>query len=736
MNILPRKSIIRMSLVLGMALVILIVALFATIKMSREKMENYAEAETEQKSVYVNALTNMLFLSKEWVVSAFLSGMLDITFLEDSAVTDAQYKYMFDDDNLKNLNTQEIYERLESFINYNSDIRSAILIFEPNVIKDAPDGIAASMHPFDKTRYNLLENYEIYGNSFYKRIKNTGRPTSKNGKVSEDSIFVSSYGVSLCDKRGHFIGEFWVDTDAMFYSNLLLKYRKDKDAVIAIIDSDCRIIASTNVENNGRYLSEAAVMSYGVENPEGWYQQVREGVMQNKNCHFSNEINGEWVVTYLFPIMNSSNKLLVIKPEKTLYTEVNQFMWIPYSIMFVSVLMISLCLVYIFFTYKKKDDENDIMEGELNVAAAIQRGILPQNPISSDNSKYDIYGFQRQAKTVGGDLYDFVHKGDLLHFCIGDVSGKGMPAALVMTELCSLYRYIIRYNYNPRDIMTKINKALMERSDDTMFCTLFVGVLNLKTGLLEFCNAGHNPPIYIRKADGHADFVKMSPNMPVYAFENYVYKEESLQMEPGDRLLLYTDGVTEAMNDKNEFYGRKTTLETFSRLKTMPFEELVDRTLADMKTFSNKTEQNDDITILCIEYKKHGECVSLHFDNVKEKVTEIVNSILDASGVVKDMKLRLAIEEPVQNIADYAYETDGALDVEIEKGDYLTITLIDGGKPFNPLECKVPDFSVPVLEREIGGLGIYLTREVMNDVTYQYVNKQNRLKLKYKKNEY
>lgn len=731
MKVLPGKSILRISLALLSTLIILIISLQITVRMVREKMENYAEAETEQKSFFVNSVTNMLFMSNEWILNGYLAGFVDVVSVENPITHKEDYRYVFTDKDLSKMDVDEMYERLTAFLAYHTDYYSASMIFEPNVIKEAPEGIAATMRPTDPTRYNLLEHYSIYDSNFYKLVKKNGTMSTRAGGIRKDSTFVSSVGVPFYDKKGRFIGEFWVDTDADFYSGVLSSYKNDENAVASIVNKHCRIIASTNEENNGKLIKNITMQVYGVECPDEWYSQLKSSIALDTYSHFSNIIDGESIVTYVYPISNSEYKLLVLKPEKELYTEVNRFMWIPNMIMLISVLMISICMVYIFVIYKKKNDQNTMMEGELNVAANIQRGILPLNPQNGENRLFDIYGFQRQAKTVGGDLYDFVQRGDLLHFCIGDVSGKGMPAALVMTELCSLYRYIITHYSSPDKIVAKINKAVMERSDDSMLCTLFVGVLNLKTGMLEFCNAGHNPPIFIRNTSKQVEYLTVHPNMPIYAFENYAYKKETMQLEQGDRLFLYTDGVVEAKNDVNKFYGKDATLNAVRCFKDLPFKDLVRSTMLELKAFSNKAEQGDDVTILCVEYKRSTECISLHFDSVKNHVTEIVKNIIDACGLSDDLRFRLAVEEPVQNIADYSYTDDGPLDVDIETGDTIEITLIDGGIQFNPLESKLPDFSVPILEREVGGLGIFLTREVMNDMSYQYIDKQNRLTLKY-----
>lgn len=730
-----RKSIVRVALALILTVAILAIYMQISIQMTKDKLEKYAEIESQQKASSLKIITNMIFMSNEWVVNSFLAGVANMSFQYDSTYKDVVCKYICEDDVVKTFTINDIYKKLESFISYNNEFYSAAMVFEPGVIKDAPNGVAAVAYSHDSIGENINIDDEFFNSGFYESVKEFGGIKIQDGMLSADSLMVVMMAHPLYNEAGTIIGEFWLEIEADFYTYMLETYMVDKDVISAIIDDDCKVISCVYEKYNGKNLSDIIVNESNSPNLYGWLNDLQSHLMLKKSCHFRNEIFNEKYMTYLSPIRNTTFNLLTIKPEKKIYSAVKHFTMVSIGIMSVSILLISICLIYIFFIFKRKNDESNRMENELDVASEIQRGILPPNPQNTDNQQYDIYGFQRPAKSVGGDLYDFVQKGDFLHFCIGDVSGKGMPAALVMTELCSLYRYIICYHSDPQEIVTLINKAVMERSDDSMFCTLFVGVLNLKTGMLEFCNAGHNPPIFIGKENSEINYLKIKPNMPIYAFENFKYQKESLLLKTGDRLFVYTDGVTEAKNESNEFMGNEFTLKLIQKVKNQPFNLLIDNFIKDLRAFTGKAEQNDDITILCVEYKGANDCVSLHYEKVKDNVTKIVDDVVDNCGLDDDMKFRLAIEEPVQNIADYAYETDGAVDIEISKiidNKIIEITLIDNGKAFNPLESKLPDLSVPIEEREIGGLGIFLTRKIMEEVAYEYVNQQNRLKLKYK----
>lgn len=727
-----KKSIVRVTLALLLTVAILAIYMQISVHMTRGKMEDYAELESQQKASNLNTITNMIFVSNEWVVNSFLAGIANMSFQYDTVYKDVVSKYICEDDAIKEMNINDVNNKLKSFIGYNNEFYSAALIFEPGVIKDAPNGVVAVAYSHDSVEQCINIDNAFFNSGLYKSVIGSGRVIIESGKNSSDSLRILTTALPLYNEEDMLIGEFWLDIETDFYSYMLETYQLDKDVVSAIIDDDCRIISCVNTKYNGCNLADVIVKEPEYQIFNNWLNDLKSHIMIGKS-HFSNKINDETYVTYVFPIRNTTLNLMVIKSEKKIYSAVKHFTFVSIGIMIVSILLISLCLIYIFFVFKRNNDQNRRMENELDVASDIQRRILPPNPQNNDNQQFDIYGFQRPAKSVGGDLYDFVQKGDMLHFCVGDVSGKGMPSALVMAELCSLYRYIICYHSDPQEIVTLINKAVMERSDDSMFCTLFVGVLNLKTGLLEFCNAGHNPPIFICHANSDVNYLKITPNMPIYAFENYCYQKESLQMSRGDRLFVYTDGVTEARNKDNRFYGDEATLSIVKKLKDKPFETMVSGVLASLKSFTRRAEQNDDITILCVEYKGYDPTHHLHFGSVKNEVVAIVDALIETCQASSDMRLRLALEEAVQNVADYAYPEDGYLDVNIEKMDgFLCITLCDGGTPFNPLEVEKPKFDLPIEQRDLGGLGIHFVRNIMDDITYKFENQQNKLTLKYR----
>jgi len=240
------------------------------------------------------------------------------------------------------------------------------------------------------------------------------------------------------------------------------------------------------------------------------------------------------------------------------------------------------------------------MESELKIAHDIQMAMLPKTyPAFPNRSDIDIYGQLKPAKAVGGDLYDFlIHDGQLF-FCIGDVSGKGVPASLVMAMTRSLFRNISAYTREPAQIAAALNEALSDNNEAGMFVTLLVGVLDLDTGSLSYSNAGHNPPLLL-SGDG-VSVVDCDANIPAGVMSGWSFSAQHLQLNKGDILFLYTDGLNEAENIHLEQFEMDRMLQVAERSSREP-KALVEAMTAAVAQFVGDAEQNDDLTMLAIQY--------------------------------------------------------------------------------------------------------------------------------------
>lgn len=245
---------------------------------------------------------------------------------------------------------------------------------------------------------------------------------------------------------------------------------------------------------------------------------------------------------------------------------------------------------------------NERMESELNIARNIQLSMLPTNFPNSGPVR--IHAFLAPAKEVGGDLYDFNINNDYLYLSVGDVSGKGVPASLVMAIILSAIRFFYGLDFSMKKIIEIINSNVSRNNDTGMFCTMFSARINLKTHKMEYCNAGHNPIIIIPADPQEKPFYhKAKPNIAIGLFEDFTYEDEYIELAPGTRLILYTDGVTEAETRKKALYGEERLLDLIStnEFRQLDPEKMVKAIYADVKDFTNNIEANDDITLLVVE---------------------------------------------------------------------------------------------------------------------------------------
>lgn len=244
---------------------------------------------------------------------------------------------------------------------------------------------------------------------------------------------------------------------------------------------------------------------------------------------------------------------------------------------------------------------NERYESELNIAREIQMSMLPQN--FPNRPDCDLYAMVQPAKEVGGDLYDFLDVGDRLFFLVGDVSGKGVPAALFMAITRAAFRFVGALDLPMEEVLRRVNDCLSEGNKSEMFVTLFAGCLNLSTGVMEFCNAGHNPIVVIAP-DGSASFLRAKPNLVAGLFERFPYEAEQIRLEHGSRLILYTDGVTEAENADKTQFGEQALLDWARGLNPSVSANASTLDLyAKVRRFVGDAEQNDDITIMSVYIK-------------------------------------------------------------------------------------------------------------------------------------
>lgn len=242
------------------------------------------------------------------------------------------------------------------------------------------------------------------------------------------------------------------------------------------------------------------------------------------------------------------------------------------------------------------------IESELRIAQGIQMGMLPKSfPAFPEREDIALAAKIVPAKEVGGDLYDFFIENEKLYFIVGDVSGKGIPASLVMAVTCRLFRSVASYLDKPEDIINSLNNSLSDGNESNMFCTAFLGILDLKTGNLLYCNAGHNAPLLI-ETNGNVSAMDVKPNLPLGLFTDFPYEGQQTTISRNTMLYLFTDGVNEAENNEMEQYGDERLVAFLKSKSDSEPKEIIDSTFIEVQRHADGANQSDDITVMCIKY--------------------------------------------------------------------------------------------------------------------------------------
>ena len=386
---------------------------------------------------------------------------------------------------------------------------------------------------------------------------------------------------------------------------------------------------------------------------------------------------------------------------------------------------------------KQTTANEERIESELRIANRIQMGMIPK--AFPERNDLALNARLVPAKEVGGDLYDFFIKDEKLFFIIGDVSGKGVPASLVMAVTCRLFRSVASYLDNSEDIMTSLNSSLSDGNESNMFCTAFIGVLDLKSGELEYCNAGHNAPLVIG-VDGNVAPIDIVPNLPLGLFGDFKYKGQKMTLDKGSMLYLFTDGVNEAENMKKEQFGNERLVDMLKSNSSKRPAEVIEATFAEIRRHAGEAEQSDDITIVCFKYNTESMEKSIVLANDISEISRLnmfIEEIAEEFSLAPDVtfNLNLVLEEAVVNIINYAYPKEEHekiyLSARLHNGS-IVLVLTDTGKEFDPTMAPEADITLSADERKIGGLGIFLIRQIMNEVKYERIEGKNILTLEKK----
>lgn len=397
------------------------------------------------------------------------------------------------------------------------------------------------------------------------------------------------------------------------------------------------------------------------------------------------------------------------------------------------------------------EKESNRLNSELEIAKQIQRSTMPNSfPAFPYNPEIDLFSMFKPTKIVGGDFYDYFHiDKDKIALIIADVSGKSIPAAMFMMRAKSAIRAAAIDTSIPSEILYKVNNFLCEDNDACMFVTVWLGVLDTKLGYMDYCSAGHENP-YIINSDSNKIVTLEGHHDPALGvLESVKFTNNSGYFDKGDKLVLYTDGITEAHDNNNNLFGEDNLKKLLLKHKNSNVKELTEVIAASVDEFSQDIDQFDDYCIVCLEYKSVNLVKKEKHDYWETEFTVIsdlasVNRVIEQFETVVEHSnapknyiqiFDVCIDEIFSNIMKFGYTkrsdsvTIRIVVDETKDKNYISICFIDGGIHFNPIEQQEPDISLSAEERDIGGLGIHISKKLVDEMKYQYKFNMNHLTL-------
>jgi phosphoserine phosphatase RsbU/P len=385
------------------------------------------------------------------------------------------------------------------------------------------------------------------------------------------------------------------------------------------------------------------------------------------------------------------------------------------------------------------------IESELKIARDIQMSMVPKTfPPFPHRPEFELYATLVPAREVGGDFYDFLFIDDHhLCFVIGDVSGKGVPAALFMAVTRTLFRTVASKVSSPDKILSLLNHEICRGNDSCMFVTVFCAVLDIRTGEVEYSNGGHNLPYLV--SHDETTTLKNTGGMALGFTEDATYRSEKIVLQAGDGLFLYTDGVTEAMDETGNQFSELRLEDFLHQSNGSSVTELIDGAVDKVKSHAAGAAQSDDITALAIKFlmtaeKPMAEAVVVELKNDLSEIARLARIVDDFARhhqieAQTTRNMHLVLDEILTNIISYGYDNGGEHHIiarfNLERGHW-TVAVEDDGKPFNPLDAPEPDTNQLLEERPIGGLGIHLVRKNVDELEYRRQKDKNILIMKLK----
>lgn len=699
----------------------------------------------------------------------------------------------------RQLTPEAVYSACHDFIKANPSVKGVAIGFEPSAYSSFPKGFAPYLMKEKNGKIkttNLADTYNFYEKSWYKKTKKSLTCHWADPFTEINGNIICSYCIPLISK-GKLVGVLAVDMSLEDLAERLQSIKPYSKSYLTIMDRDFNFVVhpNKNLILKGNPLQVIDKNKYEVN--ESIFVDIKN---QKRGIGAFGERGNEKFLYYA-PIkrLGWTVTLECDKGEITAGVVAVRWQMIILSLLgMIGLLIVSIVIMRKFlrpirlYSYAashiaegnfhtrlpKMRDHNELwalgnsldhmqhsldkyitelksttqekgrIESELNIASKIQMSMIPKIfPPYPDRDDVDIYGTLIPAKAVGGDLYDFFLRDEKLFFCVGDVSGKGVPASLVMAVTRSLLRIVAAQESRPDRIVASLNNSMSDMNESNMFVTLFVGVLDLPTGRFRYCNAGHNAPVII---DAHTKEVKMldvKPNLPIAIVPEMKFELQETTILPGTSIFMYTDGLTEAENSKKELFGEERMIEELKKLEGKTAKEQIEGMLDAVHQHVKDAEQSDDLTMITFKYNRQQKDtkfyrkISLH-NNIREtpKIADFMDDIVGETGIDTGLasSLNLALEEAVVNVMNYAYPKDQVGNISIAayaNEELIEFVITDNGVPFDPTSTTEPDVTAKLEDRSIGGLGIFLVTHIMDSVNYERVNDKNVLTLQKKLNQ-
>lgn len=455
-----------------------------------------------------------------------------------------------------------MYRVTQELVSNNTYIVGSAVAFTPNYYPSK--GVQYSPYTCDDGKggtksFQLgTDTYRYHESDWYVRPMKARRAVWSDPYFDEGGgqVWMSTYSVPIADSPTNFCAVLTADLSLRQLMDYVSRIRPYEDSYVIMKAGD-KILVGAGAEaakRQGRY--DGKVLGIEARAGNGWTVEI--------GCPIEQILRGTKQVVTRIVVFSALGLLLIFSLSR-----------------------------FFALRLQRAAAVRERMAGELNTARNIQSDILPKD--FPDN----VYAILRPAREVGGDLYDFVREGDTLYFIIGDASGKGVPAALFSFMAGTVFRMACSMKLNPGEIVGRINAALAHNNEMCMFVTAFVGALDLKTGQLEFGCAGHNPPVVIHP-DGTADFLTVKRGPPTGAVSGVYFDLQTAQIEKGAKIVVYTDGVTEAERADHTQYGEKRLLDFSAACAKFDVADATKGLLAAVDCFVDGAEQSDDITIMTI----------------------------------------------------------------------------------------------------------------------------------------